>query len=154
MISLTSRQPENNIASTSKLLVSLHEPPRIRRLTHRVINPTSADPISLINKIRERGMRAAVAISPDTPSSAITDEVGNLADMLLVMTVYSGRKNSFILAQLLTFCFSGLHRQRWAKVHRTVRPEGCRVTRPIPGEGHRSGRWTEQENHSRVCCSR
>jgi len=49
------------------------------------------DPISLINKIRERGMRAAVAISPDTPSSAITDEVGNLADMLLVMTVYPGK---------------------------------------------------------------
>lgn len=31
-----------------------------------------------------------MAISPDTPSIAITDEVGNLADMLLVMTVYPG----------------------------------------------------------------
>lgn len=37
-------------------------------------------------------MRAAVAISPDTPSSAITDEVANLVDMLLVMTVYPGRQ--------------------------------------------------------------
>ena len=35
-------------------------------------------------------MKAGVAISPDTPSTAITDEVGNLADMLLVMTVYPG----------------------------------------------------------------
>ena len=36
-------------------------------------------------------MRAGVAISPDTPSTAITDAVGAAADMLLVMTVYPGR---------------------------------------------------------------
>ena len=35
-------------------------------------------------------MKAGVAISPDTSSAAITDEVGNAADMLLVMTVYPG----------------------------------------------------------------
>lgn len=35
-------------------------------------------------------MRAGVAISPDTPSAAITDDVGSAADMLLVMTVYPG----------------------------------------------------------------
>ena len=35
-------------------------------------------------------MKAGVAISPDTPSTAITSEIGNLADMLLVMTVYPG----------------------------------------------------------------
>lgn len=35
-------------------------------------------------------MKAGVAISPDTPSTAITDEVGKAADMLLVMTVYPG----------------------------------------------------------------
>lgn len=35
-------------------------------------------------------MKAGVAISPDTPSSAITDDVGAAADMLLVMTVYPG----------------------------------------------------------------
>lgn len=35
-------------------------------------------------------MKAGVAISPDTPSTAISDEVGELADMLLVMTVYPG----------------------------------------------------------------
>jgi len=50
-----------------------------------------ADPISLIKTIHEKNMKAGVAISPDTPSTAITDEVGNLADMLLVMTVYPGR---------------------------------------------------------------
>lgn len=35
-------------------------------------------------------MKAGVAISPDTPSSAITDEIAAAADMLLVMTVYPG----------------------------------------------------------------
>ena len=48
------------------------------------------DPLQLIAKIRERHMKAGVAISPDTASTAITDEVGNAADMLLVMTVYPG----------------------------------------------------------------
>lgn len=36
-------------------------------------------------------MKAGVAISPDTPSTAITDEIGAEADMLLVMTVYPGK---------------------------------------------------------------
>jgi len=49
------------------------------------------DPISLINAIRQRSMKAGVAISPDTPSTAISDEVADAADMLLVMTVYPGR---------------------------------------------------------------
>ena len=35
-------------------------------------------------------MKAGVAISPDTPSTAITDAVAEAADMLLVMTVYPG----------------------------------------------------------------
>lgn len=35
-------------------------------------------------------MKAGVAISPDTPSTAITDEIAAQADMLLVMTVYPG----------------------------------------------------------------
>lgn len=36
-------------------------------------------------------MKAGVAISPDTPSAAITDEIADAADMLLVMTVYPGK---------------------------------------------------------------
>ena len=46
--------------------------------------------IELIDKIHGRKMKAGVAISPDTPSTAITDEIANAADMLLVMTVYPG----------------------------------------------------------------
>lgn len=49
------------------------------------------DPMSLIDVIHSRNMKAGVAISPDTPSTAITDQVGTAADMLLVMTVYPGR---------------------------------------------------------------
>ncbi|TCD63331.1 RIBULOSE-phosphate 3-epimerase [Steccherinum ochraceum] len=51
----------------------------------------TSDPLSLIDAIHERKMKAGVAISPDTPSTAITDEVAEAADMLLVMTVYPGR---------------------------------------------------------------
>ncbi|OBZ79608.1 Ribulose-phosphate 3-epimerase [Grifola frondosa] len=58
---------------------------------HFVPNITMADPLSLIDRIHERRMKAGVAISPDTPSTAISDEVAQAADMLLVMTVYPGR---------------------------------------------------------------
>ncbi|KAH9947932.1 Ribulose-phosphate 3-epimerase [Amylocystis lapponica] len=51
----------------------------------------TSDPIALIDTIHGRKMKAGVAISPDTPSTAITDEVADAADMLLVMTVYPGR---------------------------------------------------------------
>ncbi|THH17408.1 hypothetical protein EW146_g3416 [Bondarzewia mesenterica] len=74
-------QPEkwvNDIADAGGALYCFH------------IEATS-DPVSIINAIHERKMKAGVAISPDTPSSAISDEVGELADMLLVMTVYPGR---------------------------------------------------------------
>jgi len=51
----------------------------------------TTDPLSLIKTIHSRNMKAGVAISPDTPSTAITDEIAKDADMLLVMTVYPGR---------------------------------------------------------------
>jgi len=51
----------------------------------------TTDAISLINAIHGRNMKAGVAVSPDTPSAAITDKIGAAADMLLVMTVYPGR---------------------------------------------------------------
>jgi len=35
-------------------------------------------------------MKAGVAISPDTPSTVVTDEIGAAADMVTVMTVYPG----------------------------------------------------------------
>ncbi|PIL31667.1 hypothetical protein GSI_06370 [Ganoderma sinense ZZ0214-1] len=51
----------------------------------------TSDPLPLIDHIHERKMKAGVAISPDTPSTAVTDEIAEAADMLLVMTVYPGR---------------------------------------------------------------
>ncbi|TRM66447.1 Ribulose-phosphate 3-epimerase-like protein [Schizophyllum amplum] len=49
------------------------------------------DPLPIVKHIHDRGMKAGLAISPDTPASAITDEMANAVDMLLVMTVYPGR---------------------------------------------------------------
>eukprot|EP00914_Ancora_sagittata_P027984 GHVO01054878.1.p1 GENE.GHVO01054878.1~~GHVO01054878.1.p1 ORF type:complete len:153 (+),score=15.70 GHVO01054878.1:29-460(+) len=57
----------------------------------------TSDPLSLITAIHDRNMKAGVAISPDTPSTAITDEIGREADMLLVMTVYPGRGGQIFL---------------------------------------------------------
>lgn len=56
-------------------------------------NPNSKthDPIAIIDRIHSSGMRAGVAISPDTPSDQITDEIGQKSDLLLVMTVHPGR---------------------------------------------------------------
>jgi hypothetical protein len=48
------------------------------------------DPLALIAQIKAAGMKAGMAISPDTPSSAVTDEIAEAADMILVMTVYPG----------------------------------------------------------------
>lgn len=45
----------------------------------------------IVEQIHAAGMRAAVAISPGTPSSAITDALGESVDMLLVMTVVPGK---------------------------------------------------------------
>ncbi len=69
------------------MLVFCPDHPRYHTLTfHR----DAADPVSLIHAIHDRRMKAGVAISPDTPSTSISDEVGELADLLLVMTVYPG----------------------------------------------------------------
>ena len=81
-------QEDLSTAFTSRLHVSLlsaSEYPNIP-YAHR----DAADPVSLIHAIHERRMKAGVAISPDTPSTSISDEVGELTDLLLVMTVYPG----------------------------------------------------------------
>jgi len=51
----------------------------------------TTQPLQLIEQIHKAGMKAGVAISPDTPSETITDDMANAADMLLVMTVYPGK---------------------------------------------------------------
>ena len=85
---MTLPTPEDRcIVSTLKLRV--RERLYTMRANTQWLSPI-ADPIPIIEAIHERKMKAGVAISPDTPSSAITDEIGELADMLLVMTVYPG----------------------------------------------------------------
>lgn len=52
------------------------------------------DPLALVKQIHNAKMKAGIAISPDTPSTVITDEVGNAVDLILVMTVYPGQWTS------------------------------------------------------------
>ena len=49
-------------------------------------------------------MKAGIAISPDTPSTAITDEVGELVDMILVMTVHPGATPAALVATTDNAC--------------------------------------------------
>jgi ribulose-phosphate 3-epimerase len=44
-------------------------------------------------------MKAGVAISPATPSTAITDAIAEKADMLLVMTVVPGKGGQKFMAE-------------------------------------------------------
>jgi len=65
-------------------------------------------------------MKAGVAISPDTPSTAITDEIGNLADMLLVMTVYPGAHDQL---GLYVITERPPHRQGWPEIPGQMRAQ-------------------------------
>lgn len=61
-------------------------------------------------------MKAGVAISPDTPSTAVSDEVGAAADMILVMTVYPGSSltlPSKAVSLILTTCVTGKGGQKF-----------------------------------------
>lgn len=55
------------------------------------LSSTPYDALALIEHIHSKNMKAACAISPDTPSSAVSDQVGNKVDMILVMTVHPGK---------------------------------------------------------------
>jgi hypothetical protein len=83
-------------------------------------SPVSDNPMAVIKAIRARNMKVGVAISPDTPSTAITDEVAEAADMLLVMTVYPGPQPIFAISYLDYRLF----RSRRAKVLGQMRPQG------------------------------
>jgi ribulose-phosphate 3-epimerase len=48
------------------------------------------DPLEVVRRIKAEKMRAAIAINPGTPTSEISNELGNAVDMILVMTVWPG----------------------------------------------------------------
>ncbi len=49
-----------------------------------------SDPFETIDKIRKKGKRAGISISPETPVSDLEDELIKAVDMVLVMTVRPG----------------------------------------------------------------
>lgn len=48
------------------------------------------DALSVIDKIHKAGMKAGVAIKPNTPAEAVMGPVAEAADMILVMSVEPG----------------------------------------------------------------
>lgn len=60
-----------------------------------------ADPLPVIESIHSHHMLAGLAISPQTPASAITPEAYAAADMILVMTVHPGKGGQKFMPECL-----------------------------------------------------
>lgn len=59
------------------------------------------EPGKVIELVHSHNMLAGLAISPETPASAITDSLGKAADLLLVMTVRPGRGGQKFMPECL-----------------------------------------------------
>jgi len=59
------------------------------------------EPVALIKQIHAAGMKAGVAIKPKTPADVVIGEVGELADMVLVMTVEPGFGGQRFMAECM-----------------------------------------------------
>jgi len=55
----------------------------------------------VLDLIHSHNLKAGLAISPETPSSVITEELGNAADLLLVMTVRPGQGGQKFMPECL-----------------------------------------------------
>lgn len=55
----------------------------------------------MIDLIHSHKMLAGLAISPNTPASVITEELGNAVNLLLVMTVHPGRGGQKFMPECL-----------------------------------------------------
>ena len=68
--------------------------------SQRIISSENA--LSVLEQIHSSGMKCGVAISPQTASTEISDEIGNKADMLLVMTVQPGAGGQKFMMECVT----------------------------------------------------
>ncbi|KIR79535.1 ribulose-phosphate 3-epimerase [Cryptococcus gattii E566] len=59
------------------------------------------EPEKVIELVHSHKMLAGLAISPETPASAVTDSLGKAADLLLVMTVRPGRGGQKFMPECL-----------------------------------------------------
>lgn len=57
--------------------------------------------MNVLNLIHSHQMKAGLAISPQTPASSVTNQMGNAADLLLVMTVHPGRGGQKFMPECL-----------------------------------------------------
>ncbi len=67
-------------------------------IAHREVLP---DPRPLLNYIRQHGAKAGLAISPETPATAVADYLDD-ADLILVMTVHPGFGGQALIPECLT----------------------------------------------------
>lgn len=58
--------------------------------------------MNVLTLIHTHGMKAGLAISPQTDASAVTDDMGNAADLILVMTVHPGRGGQKFMPECLS----------------------------------------------------
>lgn len=68
---------------------------------HTYLHVKIEEPEKVIELVHSHNMLAGLAISPETPASAVTDSLGKAADLLLVMTVRPGRGGQKFMPECL-----------------------------------------------------
>jgi hypothetical protein len=85
---LSTTKPPVRAVSHSFILSSAVLPPALLMSPCR---PSPETPIDVAKQIHDAGMKAGIAISPDTPADVISQEIADSVDMILVMTVHPGQ---------------------------------------------------------------
>ena len=100
--------------------------------------PSSDDPMEVVKRIKAEKMRAAVAINPGTPTSEISNELGEAVDMILVMTVWPGYGGQKFMKECMPKVCVAQRRRVWTKVLGADAGviAGRRASSPVPRSGH------------------
>lgn len=100
--------------------------------------PSSDDPMEVVKRIKAEKMRAAVAINPGTPTSEISNELGEAVDMILVMTVWPGYGGQKFMKECMPKVCVSQRRRVWARTlcADAGAIEGRRASSPVPRSGH------------------
>jgi len=101
--------------------------------------------LEVIDLIHSHDMKCGVAISPQTPSTAITDQIGEKADMLLVMTVHPGAGGQKFMEECVPKVRHG-NPHLYCPNTDDMRFTGIGSTSTLPQHRHPSRRWSRAKD--------